>query len=152
MQIKTELINILRKIESADVDSPLHEICRWCGWYQKLETKRLFGSHFKKPYKICPVCGCPTTIIPDEIVYACALCRRILVEKFVIFFDGFKNVSSVDYEYECFICGNTRKITALHLCGDGELGECDALIIAGEDKPVGFECIRCRKFVLNTKI
>ncbi|MHA1208851.1 MAG: hypothetical protein ACTSSA_05545 [Candidatus Freyarchaeota archaeon] len=149
---KAELTKALKSIGAPETDSALHEICKWCGWYQKLEFKSLFGRRVKKPYISCPNCGCPTTIIPDEIVYACAVCGRIFIEKYVVSIDKVKNVSSVEYEYECFHCGNTSKITALHLCGDGVLGECDALLVRGEEKPIGFECIRCRKFIPNTKI
>ncbi len=149
---KAELIKVLKRIGAPDTDSALSELCKWCNWYQKLEVRSIFRNRVKRTFKNCPRCGCPTTIIPEEVVYACAVCRRIFIEKFVVSIDRVKNVSAVEYEYECFHCGNTSKITALHLCGDGELGECDALLISGEEKPVGFECIRCRKFIPNTKV
>ena len=149
---KAGLVKVLKRISAPDTDSTLFELCKWCTWYQVLEVKTLFGTRVKRPYKNCPNCGCPTTIIPDEIVCACGVCRRILIEKFVISINGVKKVSSVDYDYECFQCGNTSIITFLHLCGDGELGECDALSIGGDEKPVGFECIRCHKYIPNTTI
>ncbi|MEM2983730.1 MAG: hypothetical protein QXL24_00795, partial [Candidatus Jordarchaeaceae archaeon] len=70
---KAELIKVFKKISSPETDSPLHEVCKWCGWYQKLETKSLFGSRVRRPHKNCPRCGCPTRIIADEILYGCAL-------------------------------------------------------------------------------
>jgi 5-methylcytosine-specific restriction endonuclease McrA len=149
---KAELSKVLKRVSAPETESPLHEVCKWCGWYQKLEVKTLLGTRVKRPHKNCPNCGCPTTILADEIVYTCAVCRRMFIEKYIVSIDRVKNVSSVEYEYECFHCGNTSKITALHLCGDGELGESDALLLKGEEKPVGFECIRCHKFIPNTKL
>nr|MDO8079992.1 hypothetical protein [Candidatus Freyarchaeota archaeon] len=152
MSKKAEQVNVLKGISSPDTRHALFELCKWCTWYQKLEVKTLFGTHIKKPHKNCPNCNCPTTIIPDEIVCACGVCRRLLVEKFVISLNSGKKVSSVEYDYECYNCGNTSNITFLHLCGDGELGECDALSKNEGEKPIGFECIRCHKYTPNTTI
>jgi hypothetical protein len=151
MSKKVELVNVPKKIGSPDVSSALFELCKWCNWYQVLNVKTLLGTRVRKPYKYCPNCGCPTTIIPDEIVCTCAVCRRILVEKYVITLNS-KKVSTVEYDYECYNCGNTTNITFLHLCGDGELGECDALTKNVEEKPIGFQCIRCHKYIPNTTI
>lgn len=149
---KVELINVLKRICAPDTDSPLFELCKWCNWYQVLEVRTLLGIRFRRPHTICPNCGCPTTIIPDEVVCACGVCRRIIIEKFVVSINSDKKVSSVEYEYECYNCGNASSNTFLHLCGDGELGECDALFLGGGEKPVGFECIRCQKYIPNTTI
>ncbi|MEM2145533.1 MAG: hypothetical protein QW279_09240 [Candidatus Jordarchaeaceae archaeon] len=148
---KVEMVNVPKRISLLGMGSTLIELCKWCSWYQKLEIKPLFGTRIKKPYKNCPLCGCPTTIIPDEVVCACGVCRRLLVEKYVITLTS-KKVSSVEYDYECYICGNTSNITFLHLCGDGELGECDALAINEKEKPLGFVCIRCNKCIPNVTI
>lgn len=148
---KVEIVNVLKRISLPGTGSTLIELCKWCSWYQKLEIKTLFGTGIKKPYKNCPRCGCPTTIIPDEVVCACGVCRRLLIEKYVITLTS-KKVSSVEYDYECYICGNTSNITFLHLCGDGELGECDALAINEKEKTLGFVCIRCHKYIPNVNI
>ena len=145
MSKTTEFLKVLEWNGFSSRYSALFELCKWCGWYQKLEVKTLLGTRVKRPYRNCPSCGCPTTITPDEIVYACGVCRRIIIEKFVVSLNRDRRVSSVDYMYECYNCGNTSKITALHLCGDGKLGETDALLLEGEGEPVGFECIRCHK-------
>lgn len=144
-------VNVSKKTILTGKSYVLIEICRWCAWYQKLEVKKFFGIRIKKPYKNCPRCGCPTTIIPDEVVCACGVCRRPLIEKFVVTLHN-KKVSSVEYSYECYICGNTSSITFLHLCGDGELGECDALSKSECEKPLGFVCVRCGRYVPNTTI
>lgn len=136
MSKKVELVNVLKRINSPDTGSALFELCKWCGWYQVLEVKTLFRTRVKKPYKNCPNCDCPTTITPDKIVCTCGVCRRLLVEKFVISLDSSKKVSSVDYDYECYNCGNTSNITFLHICGDGELGECDGLCKKKERSPL----------------
>jgi hypothetical protein len=148
---KVEMVSALKRISLPETGFTLIELCKWCGWYQKLEIKTLFGTRIKKPYKNCLRCGCPTTIIPDEVVCTCGVCRRLLVEKYVITLTS-KKVSSVEYDYECYICGNTSNITFLHLCGDGELGECDALSKSEGEKPLGFICIRCHKYIPNTLI
>jgi hypothetical protein len=146
---KVELINGHKKISPPDTDYTLIELCKWCSWYQKLEFKTFFGTRFKKPYKNCPSCGCPTTIIHEEVVCTCGVCGRMLVEKYVITLSR-KKVSSVEYDYECYICGNISNITFLHLCGDGELGECDALSKSEGEKPFGFQCVSCKKYISNT--
>jgi hypothetical protein len=142
---KGGLITACKKAVSQGRGYVLIELCRWCAWYQKLVVKKFFGVSIKKPYKNCPRCGCPTTVITDDIVCACGVCRRLLIEKFVVTLNN-KKVSSVEYDYECYICGNTSNITFLHLCGDGELGECDALSRSEFGKPLGFTCIRCKNY------
>ncbi len=148
---RTEQINISKKAISPGKDYALIELCRWCAWYQKLKVKTFFGIRTKEPYKICPRCGCPTIITVEEVVCACGVCRRPLIEKFVVTLNN-KKVSSVEYSYECYICGNTSSITFLHLCGDGEVGECDTLYKSENEKPLGFTCIRCGKYTPNTTI
>lgn len=149
---KFGLIKVLKRISTPNTDSSLYELCKWCSWYQTLKVKTLFGTRIKKPYINCPICGCPTTIIPNEIVYACGVCRRIFIEKFVVSINRINKISTVDYSYECYHCGNSSHITFLHLCGDGELGESDALHTSREETLLGFECTRCHKYIPNKKI
>ncbi|MEX2723651.1 MAG: hypothetical protein Q6367_007120 [Candidatus Freyarchaeota archaeon] len=147
---KAIMQNTSQIIYNPNGESILYEICRWCTWHQKLNAKTFFGAHTKTPHKKCPNCGCPTTIIYDEIIYACGVCGRILVEKYVISLNSSKKVCNVEYAYECYHCANTSKITALHICGDGKLGECDALYLNETGEPLAFECIRCHKKIPNT--